>query len=38
MPLDERRQRHERLLAEVRAHDVHWWRERFLTALAGGGG
>jgi trehalose 6-phosphate synthase len=33
MPLDERRLRHERLLAEVRAHDIHWWREQFLSAL-----
>ena len=33
MPLDERRQRHRRLLAEIRAHDVHWWRQRFLSAL-----
>ena len=33
MPLDERRQRHARLLDEVRRHDVHWWRRRFLGAL-----
>ncbi|MDP3084040.1 MAG: alpha,alpha-trehalose-phosphate synthase (UDP-forming) [Rubrivivax sp.] len=33
MPLAERRMRHERLLAEVRAHDIHWWRQRFLDAL-----
>lgn len=33
MPLDERRLRHGRLLAEIRRHDVHWWRERFLNAL-----
>jgi trehalose 6-phosphate synthase len=33
MSLDERRLRHQRLLAEVRAHDVHWWREQFLAAL-----
>jgi len=33
MPLDERLIRHERLLAEVREHDVHWWRGRFLAAL-----
>ena len=37
MPLDERRLRHERLLAEIRRHDVHWWRERFLSALTEGG-
>jgi trehalose 6-phosphate synthase len=34
MPLDERRQRHRRLLANIRAQDVHWWRNQFLTALA----
>jgi trehalose 6-phosphate synthase len=33
MPLDERRQRHRRLLAEIRAHDVHWWRETYLKTL-----
>jgi len=33
MPLDERCARHERLLAEVRRHDVHWWRKSFLDAL-----
>lgn len=33
MPLDERRQRHERLMAEVQRHDVHWWRRAFLDAL-----
>jgi trehalose 6-phosphate synthase len=33
MPLDERRHRHERLLAEVRAHDVHWWCRNFLDTL-----
>lgn len=33
MPLEERRQRHQRLLAEIRAHDVHWWRRQFLAAL-----
>jgi trehalose 6-phosphate synthase len=33
MPLDERRARHERLLQEVRRHDVHWWRKEFLDAL-----
>jgi trehalose 6-phosphate synthase len=37
MPLNERRLRHERLLEEIRRHDVHWWRERFLTALTEGG-
>jgi trehalose 6-phosphate synthase len=33
MSLDERRLRHQRLLAEIRAHDVHWWREQFLGTL-----
>jgi trehalose 6-phosphate synthase len=33
MPLEERRLRHGRLMAEIRRHDVHWWRERFLNAL-----
>ncbi|ODV13699.1 MAG: alpha,alpha-trehalose-phosphate synthase [Rubrivivax sp. SCN 70-15] len=37
MPLDERRLRHGRLLEEIRRHDVHWWRERFLSALSEGG-
>ena len=33
MPLDERRARHERLLAGLRAQDVHWWAREFLSAL-----
>ncbi len=33
MPLDERQTRHQRLLGDVRAHDVHWWRQTFLNAL-----
>ncbi len=33
MPLEERRLRHQRSLAEIRAHDVHWWRQQFLTTL-----
>jgi trehalose 6-phosphate synthase len=33
MPLEERMQRHRRLLAEVRAHDVHWWKTSFLDTL-----
>jgi trehalose 6-phosphate synthase len=33
MPLDERRLRHQRLLSEIRTHDVHWWRHQFLSAL-----
>lgn len=28
--LDERRQRHQALLAEIRRHDVHRWRGMFL--------
>ncbi|MGE0100052.1 MAG: alpha,alpha-trehalose-phosphate synthase (UDP-forming) [Hydrogenophaga sp.] len=34
MPLEERQRRHQALLAQTRANDVHWWRERFLAALA----
>ncbi|WP_431822569.1 alpha,alpha-trehalose-phosphate synthase (UDP-forming) [Burkholderia sp. F1] len=34
MPIDERRQRHAALMATVRRYDVHWWRTRFLDALA----
>lgn len=33
MPLNERRERHARLLAQVKARDVHWWRGQFLDAL-----
>jgi trehalose 6-phosphate synthase len=33
MPLEERQQRHSALLQGIRAQDVHWWRETFLTAL-----
>ncbi|WP_298231259.1 trehalose-6-phosphate synthase [uncultured Azohydromonas sp.] len=33
MPLQERQVRHERLLAEIRCHDVHWWRQSFLDTL-----
>ena len=35
MPLDERRHRWERLIAGVRKDDVHAWRSRFVSALAG---
>lgn len=35
MPIEERRERHARLLASQRANDVHVWRDRFLRALAG---
>ncbi|MES2978589.1 MAG: alpha,alpha-trehalose-phosphate synthase (UDP-forming) [Pseudomonadota bacterium] len=34
MPLDERRRRHQALLERIRREDVHWWRRRFLAALA----
>ncbi|MGE5115009.1 MAG: alpha,alpha-trehalose-phosphate synthase (UDP-forming) [Betaproteobacteria bacterium] len=34
MPLDERRQRHAALLANVRGQDVHQWRRDFLVSLA----
>jgi trehalose 6-phosphate synthase len=33
MPLAERRMRHEKLLARIRAEDVHWWSRTFLDAL-----
>jgi trehalose 6-phosphate synthase len=33
MPLGERQARHERLLAQIRQHDVHWWCQAFLDAL-----
>ena len=33
MPLDERRARHARLLAQIRRHDVHEWHRSFLNAL-----
>ncbi|MCU0967796.1 MAG: trehalose-6-phosphate synthase [Rubrivivax sp.] len=33
MPLDERRTRHERLLACIREHDVHRWHRTFLQTL-----
>jgi trehalose 6-phosphate synthase len=34
MPLDERQGRHQMLLERIRRHDVHWWRQSFLQALA----
>lgn len=34
MPLGERQSRHQKLLARIRKHDVHWWRNTFLQALA----
>ena len=33
MPLNERRQRHTRLLKKIREQDIHWWTEQFLTTL-----
>ena len=33
MPLAERKQRHQALLARIREFDVHWWRREFLSAL-----
>jgi len=37
MPLEERLRRHQKLLARIREHDVHWWRRRFLDTLAQAG-
>jgi trehalose 6-phosphate synthase len=34
MPLAERQRRHAALLQGIRDQDVHWWRRRFLDALA----
>ncbi len=31
----ERRRRHERLMADLRSHDVHWWSRSFLDDLSG---
>ena len=35
MPLAERQARHQKLLVRIRKEDVHWWRKKFLAALAG---
>jgi trehalose 6-phosphate synthase len=35
MPLAGRQERHSKLLARIKAHDVHWWSRSFLKALAG---
>ncbi|WP_406623241.1 alpha,alpha-trehalose-phosphate synthase (UDP-forming) [Acidovorax sp. SDU_ACID1] len=35
MPLAERQARHQRLMACISEHDVHWWRRNFLRALEG---
>ncbi len=37
MPLEERRQRHQNLLAQIRKFDVHWWSRSFLEELAATG-
>lgn len=34
MPLPERQTRHQKLLENIRAHDIHWWRKTFLQALS----
>jgi trehalose 6-phosphate synthase len=34
MPLEERRARHESLMATIRSRDVHWWCDCFLDTLA----
>jgi trehalose 6-phosphate synthase len=35
MPLEERQERHQKLLARIKAQDVHWWSQSFLRALEG---
>lgn len=35
MPLTERQERHQALLARIKAQDVHWWSRSFLSALNG---
>ncbi len=37
MPLAERQSRHQKLLAQIREQDVHWWRKSFLQALSDAG-
>lgn len=37
MPLAERQNRHQKLMARIREHDVHWWRNTFLNALQAAG-
>ena len=34
MPLEERRARHDALMATIRRRDVHWWCDSFLDTLA----
>ena len=33
MPLAERQARHQKLMARIKEHDVHWWRKAFMDAL-----
>jgi trehalose 6-phosphate synthase len=33
MPVEERRTRHQSLLANIREYDVHWWCDSFLDCL-----
>jgi trehalose-6-phosphate synthase len=33
MAVEERRARYETMMAQLRAHDVHTWRDAFLEAL-----
>lgn len=33
MPRTERRERHALLYSQIKQHDIHWWRDRFLLAL-----
>jgi trehalose 6-phosphate synthase len=33
MPLAERQARHQKLMARIQEHDVHWWRKAFMDAL-----
>lgn len=35
MPLEDRRQRHQQMLAAIREHDIHGWYGRFLQDLTG---
>ncbi|MFY3383752.1 alpha,alpha-trehalose-phosphate synthase (UDP-forming) [Paracidovorax sp. MALMAid1276] len=37
MPLAERQARHQKLMERIREHDVHWWRQSFLSALQSAG-
>lgn len=37
MPLQERQTRHQKMLENIRAQDIHWWRKSFLQALGEAG-